>query len=206
MHISEGVLSGPMLGAGAAVAAAGVALGLRKMENRSVPEVAVISSALFVAALVRFPVGPASVHLTLNGLAGVMLGWMAFPAIFVALVFHALFFQYGGFTTLGANTAVMAIPALAAYYICRPLLNAGSRKAVGAAGALAGAIGTTGGGALIAFFLMFTEGSFKNVVFAISASLVPVIAVEAAVTAFILLFILKVKPELLEPEKRNGRG
>ena len=55
-----------------------------------------------------------SAHLILNGLLGVVLGWAAFPVIFVALLLQAVLFQFGGFTVLGVNTATMGLGALAA--------------------------------------------------------------------------------------------
>ncbi|MCK4911549.1 MAG: cobalt transporter CbiM [Thermodesulfovibrionales bacterium] len=197
MHMSEGVLSAPVLGAGAALTVGGLAVGLRFMDNRRVPEVAVVASALFVASLIRFPVGPASVHLTLNGLAGILLGWMAFPAVFVALALQALLFQFGGFTTLGANTTVMALPAVVASYTCRRMLRAGGKTLSIIAGAIAGAIGVAGGVVLIALALVSTEESFKGLSMAFVAVHVPVLAVESAITAIVVAFLWKVKPELL---------
>ena len=96
MHISEGVLSPPVLVTGAVLTAAGVALGLRKMENEKIPLVAVLTSAFFVASLIRVPVGPSAVHLVLNGLLGLILGWAAVPAILVGVALQALLFQFGG--------------------------------------------------------------------------------------------------------------
>ena len=197
MHISEGVLSAQVLGAGAVLAVAGLAIGLKQMDNRRVPEVAVVASALFVASLIRFPLGPASVHLTLNGLAGVLLGWMAFPAVFVALLLQALLFQFGGFTTLGANTLAMALPAVVAGYVCRQMLRAGGRTASIIAGAIAGAIGVAGGAALIALALVATEESFRELSMVFVATHLPVLVVESAITAIVLAFLWKVKPELL---------
>lgn len=63
------------------------------------------------------PIGFSSAHLILNGLLGVVLGWAAFPVIFVALLLQAVLFQFGGFTVLGVNTATMGLGALAAYGI-----------------------------------------------------------------------------------------
>ena len=202
MHLSEGVLSGPLLGAGVVLAVAGIGVGLSMMENRKVPEVAVVASALFVASLVRFPLGPVSVHLTLNGLAGILLGWTAFPAVFVALLLQALLFQYGGFTTLGANTVVMAAPAVAAYYIARPLVR--NRRSAAFGGLVAGALGALGGAAIIALLLMGTAESMKGLALALAASYLPVAVVEAVVTAFVVMFLHKVKPELLLELPMNG--
>ena len=197
MHISEGVLSAQVLGAGVALTVGGLAIGLRQMDNRRVPEVAVVASALFVASLIRFPVGPTSVHLTLNGLAGVLLGWKAFPAVFVALALPALLFQFGGFTTLGTNTAVMALPAVVAGLICRRMLRTGGRTTSIIAGAIAGAIGVAGAVVLIALALVSTEESFRGLSMVLVASYMPVIVVESAITAIVLAFLWKVKPELL---------
>ena len=60
MHISEGVLDGSVLAAGAAVAAAGTGYGLWRMDYERVPRVAAFSSAFFVASLVKVPLGPSS--------------------------------------------------------------------------------------------------------------------------------------------------
>jgi cobalt/nickel transport system permease protein len=59
------------------------------------------------------------VHLILNGLLGVVLGYFAFPAILIGLFFQALVIGHGGLTTLGVNAAMMGIPALVAYHIFR---------------------------------------------------------------------------------------
>ncbi len=71
---------------------------------------AVLSSVFFIASLIHVPVGPSAAHLILNGVCGLLLGWMAFPAILVGLALHALLFQFGGLTTLGVNTFNMAFP------------------------------------------------------------------------------------------------
>jgi cobalt/nickel transport system permease protein len=80
------------------------------MEHKEVPKVAILSSVFFVASLIHVPLGPSSVHLILNGIMGVLLGWTAFPAILVALALQGVLFQFGGITTLGVNTLNMALP------------------------------------------------------------------------------------------------
>ena len=196
MHISEGILSAPVLLAGAALGAGGVAIGLRKMDYEKIPEVAVLTSVFFVASLVRVPVGPGSVHLVLNGLLGVLLGWMSFPAILVALSLQAVLFQFGGITTLGVNTFNMAAPAVASYYVCRPLIK-NERRLAAVAGFSAGALGIAGAVALIALCLITTGEEFLNLSKMLAAINIPAVLVEGALTAFIVLFLMKVKPELL---------
>ena len=117
MHIAEGVLSAPVLITGAVVAAAGVAYGLKKIPANHFMLAGLLGAAFFVASLIHVPIGFSSAHLILNGLLGVVLGWAAFPVIFVALLLQAVLFQFGGFTVLGVNTATMGLGALAAYGI-----------------------------------------------------------------------------------------
>ena len=96
MHISEGVLSAPVLAGGAAFAVAATAVGLKKLTSDRIPQAGVLSAAFFVASLVHVPIGPSSMHLILNGIVGLLLGWAAFPVIAVALVLQAVLFQFGG--------------------------------------------------------------------------------------------------------------
>ena len=126
MHISEGVLSAPVLIGGAALAVAGTAIGLKKIDYDRIMTVAILSAAFFVASLVHVPIGPGSAHLLLNGLLGLMLGWAAFPSILVALLLQAVLFQFGGLTVLGLNTFNMAAPAVFCFYVFRPLLEKGN--------------------------------------------------------------------------------
>jgi len=63
MHISEGILSAPVLVMGAGLTAMAVGYSLKKMEHKEVPKVAILSSVFFVASLIHVPVGPSSVHL-----------------------------------------------------------------------------------------------------------------------------------------------
>ena len=88
----------------------GTAIGLKKMDYEAIPRVAILSAAFFVATLIHVPVGPVGLHLVLNGLMGLLLGWMAVPAILIALFLQALLFQFGGLTVLGVNTVTMALP------------------------------------------------------------------------------------------------
>jgi cobalt/nickel transport system permease protein len=198
MHISEGILSTPVLAAGAALTVGGIALGLKKMNYEKVPEVAVLSSAFFVASLIHVPVGPSSVHLVLNGLVGVLLGWMAFPSILVALALQALLFQFGGFTVLGVNTFNMAAPAVASYYLFNLLVRSGNQAVSAVAAFLAGALGVGGGTFLIALCLVSTGEEFMSVARLVFLAHLPVMVIEGIITAFCILFLKKVKPEILE--------
>jgi cobalt/nickel transport system permease protein len=197
MHISEGVLSAPVLVAGALLTAGGTALGLKKMEYEKIPEVAVLSSAFFVASLIHVPIGPSSVHLILNGLVGIILGWMAFPSILVALALQALLFQFGGFTSLGANTFNMAAPAVIAYYLFNFLIRKANHLISMLAGLGAGMIGVGLGALFVAIALVTTGESFMNAAKILVVAHLPVMVIEGIITSFCVVFLKKVKPEIL---------
>ena len=198
MHISEGILSAPVLVTGAMLSAGGVALGLKKMDYERIPQVAVLSSAFFVASLIHVPVGPSSVHLGLNGLVGVLLGWMAFPSILVALALQALLLQFGGFTSLGVNTFNMAVPAVIAYYLFNFLIRKVNHFISMLGGFGAGVIGAGLSALFVAIALVSTGEGFLNVAKILVVAYIPVMVVEGIITAFCVVFLRKVKPEILE--------
>ena len=200
MHISEGVLSAPVLIAGAALAGAATAKGLKEMEYKKIPEVAVLSSAFFVASLIHIPIGPSSVHLVLNGLLGILLGWLAFPAILVGLALQAVLFQFGGFTTLGVNTFNMAFPAMISFLLFKVLARRNSRYIFMGSGFLCGVLGILGGALLVALSLATTKEAFVPVAKLVVVTHIPVAAIEGMITAAAVMFLKKVKPELLITE------
>lgn len=196
MHISEGVLSGAVLGAGAVLAAGGTALGLKTLDDRKMVHAAILASAFFVASLIHVNIGPVSVHLILNGVVGLLLGPAAFPAILTALLLQSVFFQYGGVTALGVNTLIMAAPAVVVHYLCLPLLGR-SRQLNFAAGFLAGVLSILGACLLLGAALWFTDEQFLATSIAIISGHVPVMVIEGIVTGFCISFLVKVYPEIL---------
>ncbi len=198
MHISEGILSAPVLFAGATLAVAGTAVGLKKMDSEKIPEVAVLSSVFFVASLIHVPLGPTSVHLILNGLLGILLGWSAFPAILVALFLQAILFQFGGLTTLGVNTVNMALPAVFCYFVFRNAIMSEKNWATIGGAFCCGFLSVGLSGLLVALSLLFTGQSFLNVARLILLAHLPVMTIEGLITIFVVKFLKKVKPEMLE--------
>ncbi|MEJ2474477.1 MAG: cobalt transporter CbiM [Desulfobacterales bacterium] len=196
MHISEGVLSAPVLVSGGALAAAGTAIGLKKIDYDHIARVGILSATFFVASLVHVPIGPSSVHLIMNGIVGLLLGWAAFPAILVALLLQAVFFQFGGITTLGVNTIIMALPAVICYYLFAPLLHK-DRKFLLLAGFGCGFCAVLFGGVIVGLALMFTEENFLKVAMLVVTAHIPVMIIEGIVTAFCVAFLKKVQPAML---------
>ncbi|TVM15993.1 cobalt transporter CbiM [Oceanidesulfovibrio indonesiensis] len=196
MHISEGVLSGPVLAAGWVLAAGGTWLGVKRLDHERIMTVAMLAAAFFVASLIHFPVGPTSVHLVLSGLLGIVLGWAAFPAILVGLLLQAVFFQFGGFTTLGITTFNLAAPAVLCHFVFRGMvLGGGKPRAVAAF--LAGAVPIALSGLLVAASLALTDEGFLATAGTLFAVHLPVMGIEGVVTVFAVSFLAKVQPEIL---------
>lgn len=121
VHISDNVLAAPWWLGGFVVAALLFYLGSRRLQDDEVPRIALLTAVFFIASLFHVRVPPTSVHLILNGLVGVLLGWRACLAIPIGLFLQVVLINHGGFTTLGINTCIMALPALLSYYLFRTL-------------------------------------------------------------------------------------
>jgi cobalt/nickel transport system permease protein len=195
-HIPDGVLSLPVLVAGAAVAAAGLGVALRRLDERDIPKVGLMSAAFFVSSLVAVPLGPTSVHLLLGGVMGLVLGVQIFPAVFVGLLLQAAFFGMGGLTTLGVDTANMALPGLAAALAVRPLLARLPGLAPVLAGA-AGVVATLGTGGGVALALAASHSAYVPGAAVAAATYLPLAAVEGLAAAAVVGFLLRVRPDVL---------
>lgn len=199
MHLSEGVLHAPVLLANAVLAAGGVAIGLRKLEQERLPLTALFAAAFFVAGTIHVPVGIGSVHLILNGMAGLFLGWTVFPAFLIALLLQVLFFSFGGFAVLGVNLCIMAIPAVIAHYLwrarLRPQMSLKDRLFVGIG---AGVVSVGGAAALASLELMLDGGkSYTDLVWLLLASHLPVFVLDSVISVGVISLLCKMYPDAL---------
>jgi len=214
MHISEGLLPAPLWLGGYGITALLTGWSLRLLQRlekdprRQLPKAALLTAAFFVASSLHLPFPPASLHLLLNGLLGVLLGVLAYPAIVVGLFFQAVAFGHGGLTTLGINAAIMGIPALLAGGIFR----AGRRPmGAGLAAFWAGAAGV-GLAALLFYGVLMAallgEGTVSTQAERLAlGSLVmahlPLAAVEGLFTRWVVRFLQRVQPELLGEDAKR---
>ncbi|MGD9504171.1 MAG: cobalt transporter CbiM [Syntrophobacteraceae bacterium] len=196
MHISDGVLPTSLAVGTYAAALAVAGWSARKTKGEDLPKIAVVTSAFFVASLIHVPIGPTSVHLLLPGLVGILLGPSGFISIALGLVLQSLLFQFGGITALGANSLMMGLPALASWGLFR-LMKGDSLTRYIVSAAFAGGFGVLLAAAILALLLAISGEDFIGVAkLAIYAHL-PVVVIEAAISAFSVSFLYKVKPELL---------
>ena len=199
MHISDGVLSTEVLIAGAALAAGGTAIGLKKIDMEGIPRVAVMTAAFFVTSLIHVPIGPTSVHLLFLGVTGILLGWACFPAILIGLVLQSLLFQHGGITVLGVNTVNMALPALIVFLLFGSLVRSDRMWLAAVGAALAAALAMLLSSICTAFALIFSGEEFTTIAKLIIIGHLPVMGIEAAISVFVVSLFKKVKPEILHP-------
>jgi cobalt/nickel transport system permease protein len=211
MHIPDGILPASVCLGGYVAAAVATWYSLRKIRQKEdpragIPKASLLTAAFFVASWIHIPVPPISVHLVLNGLLGAVLGYYAFPAILIGLFFQAVIFQHGGLTTLGVNAAVIGVPAILSYYLfqVRNLFGQDSRLGTGLCGFLAGAAGIGLAAVAVLTLLITTLPAHLDIeverasIYALALAHVPLMVIEGVFTALVALFLLRVKPVLLE--------
>ena len=213
MHVPDGLLS-PQICIGGYAASFGLGwLSLQQIRRKpdprsSVPKAALLTAAFFVASLVRIPVPPTSVHLTLNGTMGALLGCYAFPAILTGLFFQAILFGHGGISTLGVNALVMGVPAAISAIVFRlrhRFISSGKTYFVTYLFAF-----LAGGGGVALSVLLFAAlvlsglpaevdaAVERNATIAFAVSHTIVVALEGGFSILLVAFLQRVQPELLE--------
>ncbi|MEM7167420.1 MAG: CbiM family transporter [Planctomycetota bacterium] len=207
MHISDGVLSAPVLAAGWATCSVGVIASTWKLDDDDLPQVAVMTSVFFVASFLHVPWGVQSFHLSLPALMGIVLGKRVFVATAVAVLFQALLTAHGGFTTIGVTTTILAAPAWVAglifqrYLAGRTVVTQSLGAAVLSVGAILVAVLLQGLALVASGEEFFALATWQVLI------LLPLTVVEALVTAPVVLFLGQVKPALLgsRPESTDVR-
>ena len=213
MHIPDGILPAQVCAAGYAIAVPVTWYSLRKINRQpdpttGIPKAALLTATFFVASSIHIPIPPASVHLVLNGLLGAILGYYAFPAILIGLFFQAVIIGHGGLTTLGVNAAMIGVPALLAYQVFQ-LHHVLSRRinprfASGFCAFWAGVVGIA-----IAAFIFFSliiltlpsgfdATTEQSAIYGLTFAHIPLALLEGTFTTMLVLFLRRVKPELLD--------
>lgn len=212
MHISEGIIPAQICLAGYGITGLVTWYSLRQINRQAnptanIPKASLLTAAFFVASSIHIPIPPASVHLVLNGLLGAILGYYAFPAILIGLIFQAIIFGHGGLTTLGINGIIMGIPAIIAALIfqgrhrfshrLKPSIN------LNLFSFLAGA-SSVGLSTILFVVILITNlpstlesSAEKAAIIALIIAHIPLMFIEGVFTAMVVNFLSRVKPELL---------
>ncbi len=197
MHLTDGILTAPAIAATYAGTAVMLRWSLKDMAEEEIPKISLTTGTFFAVSLISIPIGPSSIHLMMAGIMGVMLGRRATLAFFIGLLLQALLFQHGGITSLGANTLMLAIPALVAQQVYVRLSLAPLVK-----GMMAGALATLLTVILLIMVLVVSQPLFAqgtlSVVRMLIAGHVPLVVIEAVVTGFALQLMTRAKPDWLQ--------
>jgi cobalt/nickel transport system permease protein len=202
LHVHDGVLLAPWLAGGFIVAGTLALLATYRIREEEIPRVALLTAAFFVAGSMHLPLGPASVHLLLNGLVGVVLGRRAPLAILVGVGLQAVF-GHGGFTTIGVNATVQMLPALLAAglfaLLARPHLEKNPRtKLAWLLGFGIGSLSVLAALLLEAAVLLWGGSEdWRRIVQLVFVAHLPVAGVEGIVLGSTVSFLARVKPEML---------
>jgi cobalt/nickel transport system permease protein len=181
--------------------------------EKLIPYIGVLAATIFAFQFVNYPVpGGTSGHLVGGTLVGVILGpWAAVIVIFMILVVQALFGD-GGITAIGANTFNMGIiGGIVGFYIvklCVKILNKTNLKKETKV-TVSTAIGSYIAIVLAAFFAGVEIGIGGaipiNIIVPIMVFWHLLIGIgEAAISALIVYFIYRAKPEFIMTEEMLG--
>jgi cobalt/nickel transport system permease protein len=199
VHLSDGALATEWWASGFAVLAVMLVAAAWRVREDEIPRIGVLTAAFFVASSIHLPLAilPTSVHLILNGLVGVVLGRRAPLAIVIGLTLQYLLLSHGGLTTIGINSCIVGLPALAAGALYPVLRRAGvsafARGVLLGGGAVAGAVGLN----FLALFLGGKE-DWQTLAKLVLLAHVPVVILEGLMLGVLVRYLEKVKPELLE--------
>jgi len=217
MHMADALIS-PAVGGALWVATAGlIAFCSKKMrhsfEGMQAPLMGVLGAFIFAAQMINFtiPGTGSSGHLGGGLILAVLLGpCPAFLAIASVLTVQALFFADGGLLALGCNIINLGLfPCFLAYpFIYRPLVGKKPTQGRIVAGSvLAAVVGLQLGAfgvVLETLFSGISELPFSSFVLLMQPIHLAIGLVEGAVTAAVVIFVWKARPEILDMAAGNA--
>lgn len=196
MHISDGILSSEVAITTAVVAVGLVIYSLKNLKNKNIALISAMSAIFFIASFIHIPLGPTQIHLVLIGIIGILIGPCVFLSVIIALLFQAILLGYGGLTSLGANLIIMSLPAYLTYiFVKKGFLNLFSgRIKYFAIGFIPVLLSTF----LLALLLALSKEEYFYASLTIFLANVPAMFIEGLVTVFLISYLKKATPELLD--------
>jgi cobalt/nickel transport system permease protein len=207
LHIPDGFLSLPVMGATWVAAIALISICLNKAQaeyqDRTVPLMGVCAAFIFAAQMINFPIpGGTSGHLLGGTLAGILLGpWAGSLVMSVVFMVQSFLFQDGGITVMGANIFNMGlIGTFLGYYLFRGIRQAIGRNKL---------VGMVTGAAIAAWVSVMVAAIATALQLAISGTVALQVAMvgmagwhmligvgEALITVATVSFIWRTRPDL----------
>jgi len=219
MHMADALIS-PAVGGAMWAATAGLTVySARKLkgdvDDRKLPLMGVLGAFVFAAQMINFtiPATGSSGHLVGGMILSILLGpYAAFLTLASVITVQALFFADGGLLALGCNIFNMGFFAC---FIAYPLIYkkiAGDRTTRGRIlqGALAAAILSVvmGAGAVVleTLFSGISELPFFTFILLMLPIHLAIGVVEGLITAAVVTFVWKARPEILEMAPPSASG
>ena len=219
MHMTDALLS-PAVGltmaaAGVAAVAAAVAKVKKdELSEKKIPIMGVAGAMVFAAQMINFAIPATGSSGHIGGgilLAGLLGGFPAFLSITAVLIIQCLFFADGGLLALGCNIFnIGVIPCLVVYpLVFRPFLKKGiGYKRLSAASIASSVIALELGAfcvvlqTVLSGIALFPFGAFAALMLPIHLAIG---LVEGAVTAAVLCFIYRMRPEIIDTAQSGER-
>ena len=212
MHMADALLSPAVGMAMNAVSAAAIGVSVARVKKnelseKTVPIMGVAGALVFAGQMINFAIPATGSSGHIGGgilLAGLVSGVPAFLSITAVLIIQCLFFADGGLLALGSNIFNMGvIPCLLIYpMLFKPFIKGGiTFKRLTAASIVSVVIGLVIGAfcvVLQTFFSGITELPFGTFVVLMLPIHVVIGLIEGIVTAAILCFVYKMRPEIID--------
>ncbi len=179
-----------------------VKIASRKLKERFIPLMGVMSAFVFAAQMLNFPVaGGTSGHLLGGVLAAILLGpFSASIVISVVLVVQCLVFQDGGISALGANILNMSIIGTMVGYLVYSLIRKfiKGNKSILISAFISAWFSVVIASSACALELAISGTSPFSIVFPAMVGIHAIIGIgEGLITLLIVGFILNVRPDLI---------
>jgi cobalt/nickel transport system permease protein len=196
MHIADGVLTLEATVSVTALSAVFLYGAFKSLPQEKVAIAASMSALFFIASFIHIPFGVTQIHLLLIGMIGILLGISSFLSICVALILQALLLGYGGVVSLGVNLFIMATPAVMVYYFYHSKLVLKLNEKVKFF--LVGFLGTFFATLFLSLILYFAKQEYQTAAVTVFSINIVSMVIEGVVSLFLLLFIKKTYPKILE--------
>ena len=196
MHISDGILSSEVIVATSILSLGLLAFSLKGIKNKNIALISAMSAIFFIASFIHIPLGPTQIHLVLIGIIGIILASQVFLGLLIALLLQATLLGFGGLSSLGANLIIMALPSYLIFLVVKMgLLNFLSIKIkyfmVGFLPVLLSTL-------ILALVLALSKEEYLIASYTVIAANIPAMIIEGLVTLFLINYLKKSMPEILQ--------
>ncbi|MBI5232480.1 MAG: energy-coupling factor ABC transporter permease [Coriobacteriales bacterium] len=212
MHIPDGMLSNATVAATGATSVGFVGYAVawvrKHLDQQRVVLMAVMAALIFALQMLNFPVaGGTSGHFAGGAAAGILLGpWPAVIVMTTVLFVQALVFADGGVLALGANVLNMAvIGPFVGFAVWKAIVSLGRGRVTKVVAAFIAAWVAAVASALAAGVEIWASGNanFTAVMSAMGIWHSLIGLGEGAITAGLVAYVLKVRPDLVGGDDRR---